>query len=499
MYTKKTVGSSKKEDLSEFTLDPENWEKTKALGHRMLDDMMVYLQNIRSQSFTMPTQEAIEGICTPLTLEGEGEEKVYEVFLKNILPYAGSNKSPRFWGVVAGTGSPYGMLADLLRSGVNGAAEGIDSGSYVHRQVIDWIKEMLGYPMDAGGVLVSGGSEANFTGLAVARNASAEVDIKSKGVQSVPRKMTLYVSEQGHECLERSVELLGLGNEVLRRIPVNDECQIRLDMLKKTIERDRKRGCHPFCIIGCAGTVNSGAFDDLNALAELCVKEDLWFHVDGAFGAWVKLSETHRHLANGMERADSLAVDLHKWMYMPYGIGCTLIKDKLAHYSTFVYGHEAEYLKAGMDHVKDQLSNPHHLALQLSRDFPSLKVYMLLRAYGKNKYSRLIQQNIDQINYLAELINEEPDMEITAPVASNVVCFRYKPKELGEEGLERLNMMINRDLNQLSFWMISDTNIGGRYMLRVCNVNHRSQRKDFEYLVEKVKEVGARYLSKIRD
>ena len=487
----------KEKHFTEYILDPENWERMKALGHKMLDDMMAYLQNIRSQSFTIPNEEAIKGICTPLTLEGEGEEKVYETFVKNILPYAGSNKSPRFWGVVAGTGSPYGMLADLLRSAINSVAEGIDSGSYVHRQVIDWIKEMLGYPMEAGGVLVGGGSEANFTGLAVARNAKAELEIKSKGVQSIPRKMTLYVSDQGHENLERGVELLGLGNEALRWIPTNDEYQIRLDILKKTIEKDRKQGYHPFCVIGCAGTVNSGAFDELNALADLCAEFNLWFHIDGAFGAWIKLSETHKHLVDGMERADSLAVDLHKWMYMPYAIGCTLIKDKLAHYRTFVYGHEAKYLKAGMDYVEDQLSNPHNLALQLSRGFPSLKVYMLLRAYGKNMYKRLIQQNINQINYLAELINKESDMEITAPVASNIVCFRYKPKGLGEKELEKLNMMINRDLNNMSFWMISDTTIRGKYMLRACNVNHRSQRKDFEYLVEKVKEIGVRSLSQL--
>ncbi len=483
--------------LTEYTLDPENWERMKALGHRMLDDMMAHLQNIGSQSFTMPTEEVIKNICTPLTLDGEGEEKVYEVFLKNILPYAGINKNPRFWGWVIGTGSPYGMVTELLKGAVNSAAEGMESGGYVHGQVIDWIKEMLGYPIDAGGILVSGGSEANFTGLAVARNAKAVVDIKSQGVQGIPKKMTLYVSEQGHESLERSVELLGLGNEALRWIPTNDEYQIRLDMLRETIEGDRKLGYLPFCVIGCAGTTNSGAFDDLDALADLCEEENLWLHIDGAFGAWVKLSDTHNQLVNGMERADSLAVDLHKWMYMPYGIGCTLVKDKLAHYSTFVYGHEAQYLKTSMDYVKNQLDNPHQLALPLSRSFPSLVAYMLLRAYGKNKYKRLIQQNIDQINYLAELIEKEPDMEITAPVTSNVVCFRYKPKELGEKHLEKLNMMINRDLNNISFGMISDTTMRGKYMLRTCNVNHRSQRKDFEYLVEKVREVGKRNLSHV--
>jgi len=486
--------------IREETLDPESWDGIRALGHRMLDDMMDHQKNIASLPFSFTTKEAVSDICVPLTEEGEGEEKVYEVFLKAIRPYLLHNSEPRFWGAVVGTGSPYGMLAEMLTGGVNSNVEALAASGYVHQQAIDWIKEMLGYPAEAGGVLVSGGSEANFTGLAVARNAKAEVDMKAKGIQNVPRKMTLYMSDEGHHCLERSVELLGLGGEALRWVPTDGDCRMKLDALSKAIMEDRERGFYPFCVVGCAGTVNSGAFDDFNALADIASKEKMWFHVDGAFGAWVKLSRTHSHLADGMERADSLAVDLHKWMYMPYGIGCTLVRDRLAHYSTFVYGHEAQYLKAGLDLAKEKgemLSNPHNLALPLSRSFLSLKAYMLLRAYGRKKYSNLIQKNIDQTSYLAELVKKEPDMEITAPVASNVVCFRYKPEGLDEAELERLNRMIVDGLNQVSFWMVSDTTIKGRFMLRACNVNHRSRRSDFDYLVDLVKKLGGKYLPEV--
>lgn len=497
--SKGTVKGSKA--LLEETLDPENWDEMRALGHRMLDDMIDHQRDIASMPFSFTTKEAMEDICADLTDEGEGEEKVYEVFQRSIRPHLLMSAGPRFWGAVVGTGSPYGMLAEMLTGGLNSNVEALAASGYVHSQVIDWIKEMLGYPAEAGGVLVSGGSEANFTGLAVARNAKAEVDMKAKGIQNVPRRMTLYVSDEGHHCLERSVEILGLGNESLRWVPTDDDCRIKLDALRKAIAEDREKGCHPFCVIGCAGTVNSGAFDDLNALADIAAKEKIWFHVDGAFGAWVKISKTHRRLADGMERADSLAVDLHKWMYMPYGIGCTLVRDRLAHYSTFVYGHEAQYLKTGIDMAKEKgemLSNPHNLALPLSRSFLSLKAYMLLRAYGREKYSNLIQQNIDQTSYLAELVKKEPDMEITAPVASNVVCFRYKPKGLNDAELERLNKMIAGGINQVSFWMISDTIIKGRYMLRACNVNHRSRRKDFDYLVDLVKKLGKQFLPEVR-
>jgi aromatic-L-amino-acid/L-tryptophan decarboxylase len=479
----------------EETLDPKDWEALSALGHRMLDDMFSFLRNVRSEPAGAPPQEAIDDILAPLTASGDGEEEVYDVFRRSILPYSLPNTRPRFWGVVSGTGSPFGMLSEMLRAGMNGAQEFTLSEAHVHRWVIRWIKEMLGFPEEAGGVLVSGGSEANFTALAVARNAKANVDVKAKGVQGLSRKMTLYCSDEAHECLERSVELLGLGNEALRWIPTDDGCRVNVATLKKSIREDRKRNCHPFCIIGCAGTVNSGAFDDLNALADLARKENMWFHVDGAFGAWVKISRTHKRLADGMERADSLAVDLHKWMDMPYGIGCTLVKDRLAHYRTFVYGHEAEYLKTAFGHAQDQAVNPHNLALPLSRSFSSLKAYMLLRAYGKTKYRRLVQQNIDQTNYLAELIRKDPRMEITAPVVSNIVCFRYRPTRLTEPELEKLNKGICEELNRRSFWMISDTTIRGRYMLRACSVNHRTRNEDLHFLVNEVKRIGNSRLS----
>ncbi len=218
----------------------------------------------------------------------------------------------------------------------------------------------------------------------------------------------------------------------------------------------------------------------------------MWLHVDGAFGAWVKLSETHKHLANGMELADSLAVDLHKWMNMPYGIGCTLVKDKLAHYQTFVYGHEAEYIKSLQDYNPDVLENTASLSLQLSRNNTSLKAYMLLRAYGRNKYARLIQQNIDQINYLTDILRKEPKFEITAPVTSNIVCFRYNPGNLDDAQLEKLNKQIAHTLwMTINFWIVSDTIIKGKYTLRACNVNNRSRREDFDFLVNEIKKIGA--------
>jgi aromatic-L-amino-acid decarboxylase len=471
----------------EVTLDPEDWDEIKALGHRMMDDLMEYLETIRNQPYKQPTEESINALLTTLPEKGVGEEEMYEIFKKHMLPYTMKYIRPDFWGMVIGTGSPYGMLTDMLLSGTNHTTFLM---MYVYHQAIDWIKEMLDYPKEAGGVFVSGGSEANFTGLAVARNKKAIVDMKAKGMQYLPKPMTLYCSKEAHDCLERSVELLGLGNEALRWIPINEKHQMDIRALEKEIEKDRENGYHPFCVIGSAGTVHTGAFDDLNALADLCEREDLWFHIDAAFGAWVKLSDSHRYLADGLERADSVAVDLHKWMNMPYAVGCTLVKDRLAHFSTFVYGHDAEYLKSGFEELGEAMNNVFNLSLALSHFDYGTKVYMLLGAYGRYKYSNLVQQNIDQIQYLANLIEQEPNLEITAPVVSNVACFRYFVDGLSEDKIEKLNQRILGELWKTSLWMISDTTIKDKYMLRACNVNHRSKYSDFYELVERIKSIG---------
>ena len=478
------------ETVREETLDPENWEEAKTLGYKMLDDMFKHIRDSRNALPGYFTAEQTRSVLVPLTANGDGEKAAYDAFVKDILPSMTGPKSAKFWGYVIGGGCPYGMLADMLTSGTNMPHDLPLSAAYnVNRQALNWIKEMLDYPPSASGTFVSGCSEANFTGLAVARNARAEVDIKTKGMQGVPKKMTLYVSDQGHDCLDRSIELLGLGTDALRRIPTDENCKIRVDLLEKVVHKDRECGFNPFCVIGCAGTVNSGAFDDFNALASLAEKEKMWLHVDGAFGGWVKLSKTHRRLANDMEKADSLAVDLHKWMGMPYGVGCTLVRHPRDHIRTFVYGHEAAYLKTAFDAVEDQY-NTNNLGLRLSTRVLGLNVYMLLRAYGKAKYSRLIQQNIEQIDYLANRIRKEPNLEVTAPVESNICCFRYNPGGLDESRLEKLNRAILDGLWKHSFGVVSDTTIKGRYMLRACNVNHRSRREDFDWLVGEVSKLG---------
>jgi glutamate/tyrosine decarboxylase-like PLP-dependent enzyme len=471
------------------TLDPEDWEEFKKLGHKMLENSLTQIQNIREESNIEIPEESKQKLLTPLPEKGEGPDKVYNTILENLLVYDNVMIRPDCWAFVNGQGSPFAMLVDMIISGRNSGA-GVPVDFHIMKQSLNWIKELLEIPQDYSATYVSGGSEANYTGLAIARNAKAEIDMKTKGMQNVAKKMVLYGSEEMHHCLERSVELLGLGNEALRWIPVDDNYSIRLDKLGKKIREDRENGFYPFCVIGCAGTVNTGAFDDLNALADLCQREDMWFHVDGAFGAWIKLSETHKHLADGLERADSIAVDMHKWMNMTYPIALTLVKDRVAHYSTFVYGHDANYIKTIVDeYISDDMTLWSSLAL--SRENYGLKAYMLLRAFGRETYSRLVQQNIEDAAYLAGLLEEDSMIELTAPLVSNIVCFRFNPGVYSEEELDDLNKRLLGELWSTHFpGIISDTALNDSYTLRACNINPRTRREDFDFFVREVKRLG---------
>ena len=469
-------------DKKEQTLDPENWDDLISLGHNMLNDMMGFLRNVRNHNIVPIPDEVTATIQEPLPLNPQGYERTYKEFLQNVLPYPVPGVHPCFWGFVMGTGSPLGVLAEMLAAAMNSNGPNYFAPFHIERQVIEWLKEVMHFPQEASGVLVSGGSMANFTGLAVARNAKSGVDIKKRGLQGIPDKMVLYASTEAHKCITRAVELLGLGSEALRLIPVDEHFKIDLTELQEAIDNDRKAGFRPFCIIGNAGSVNTGAFDDLNGLADLCKKHDLWLHVDGAFGAWAKLSSTHRQYTRGMDRADSLAFDLHKWMYMPYEIGCTLVRDKEAHCKTFIY--EAEYLEDIFER-----HDPTNYSVQLSRNFKALKPWMLLKADGLEKYAQLIQQNIDQAYYLAELVNKSPELELVAPVSLNIVCFRYFDSHLSDNDLTELNKQILLHL-WLSNLVPSYTTLNGKYTLRVCITNHRSERQDFDRLVTEVIKLG---------
>ena len=479
---------------SEETLDPEDWESTRLLGHRMLDDMLDYLENLTNRPVWQHAPKAVKAsFDTALPLDPQPSEAVYDEYLKYVHPYLLGNNHPRFWGWIAGTGTVIGAFAEMLAAVTNSpsGAFAFMSANYVENQVLNWFKTMLGFPADASGLLTSGCSASNLIGLAVARNTKAGFDLRKDGLRAAPQEMVLYASKESHSSIQKALELLGLGSGCLRSVPVNDALQIDLPSLRAAIKKDRDGGYFPFCVIGAAGTTNTGAVDDLDALADICQEEDLWYHVDGAFGAWAAIAPQSKHLVSGMERADSLAFDLHKWMYLPYDIGCILVRNEADHRRAFsltptylAHGEGTRGL-TGIDvpWISDY-------GFQLSRAFPALKAWMTIKESGVRKYGRLIQQNIDQAHYLAGLVEAEPELELALPVSLNIVCFRYTRANLDDVLLDELNKKIEIELQEQGIAVPSIVIINEKKYMHVAITNHRSRREDFDILVREVIRIG---------
>ena len=481
----------------EETLDPQNWDSMRKLGHRMVDDVLDYLEELQHRPVWQHAPEIIKAnFDNPPPLNPQSPDAIYHEYLKYIHPYLLGNNHPRFWGWIAGTGTVIGAFAEFLVAATNSPCGAFSymSANYVENQVLNWFKVMLGYPLEASGLLTSGCSASNLIGLAVARNSKAGFDLRQEGLHTAPMKMVLYASKEAHSSLQKAVELLGLGSDSLRRIPVNNTLQIDLHALKAAIKKDRDRGCFPFCLIGAAGTTNTGAIDDLNALADICQEEDLWYHVDGAFGAWAAIAPESKHLVAGMERADSLAFDLHKWMYLPYDIGGLLVRNEEEHRKAFfltpTYLAHGEGTR-GLTGVDVTWISDY--GFQLSRTFPALKAWMTIKEHGVHKYGRLIQQNIDQAHYLAKLVEVEPELEMALPVSLNIVCFRFTRADLDEVQLDELNKHIEIELQEQGIAVPSIVIINDKKYLHVAITNHRSRREDFDMLVREVNRLGREY------
>jgi glutamate/tyrosine decarboxylase-like PLP-dependent enzyme len=473
----------------EETLDPKNWEDSKALAHKMVDDAIDYLQTVRDRDVWQQMPPSVEDKFKTDLPQGPSDlESVYKSFYDNVLQYPMGNIHPRFWMWYMGSSNFTGAMGDFMAAilgsnlgGGNHAAARIDD------QVINWCKQMVGFPDESSGTLVSGGSMANIISLTIARNVNAGVNIREEGVSAIKRPLRFYSSDQVHGCHQKGLEILGLGSKALHKIKSNDNFEMDITALKIAIKKDKESGFKPACIIANAGTVNTGAIDDLKAIAEICENENIWYHVDGCIGALIAISPKNKDLVSGMELADSVALDPHKWLHAPFEIGCTLVRDKNNHFDTF--STSAEYLegtKRGIPAAKWL----HNYSMQISRGFKALKVWLSIQEHGIEKFGRLIDQNINQAKYLTKLILENNYLELVAPTQINIVCFKYYVSDISYERLKHINLEIMMRLQETGIAAISDTTVQNQHCLRVAICNHRTKLSDLDLLVDQIITLG---------
>ncbi len=472
-------------EIPEDTLDPADWQAFRLQGHQMLDDMLDYLEHLRARPVWQPMpQEVRDGFRQ--TLAGEPQElaAVHDAFMKDVLPYAVGNAHPGFMGWVHGGGTPVGMLAEMLAAGLNANLGGRDQAPVeVERQVVQWVRELFGFPETASGLFVTGTSMANLIGVLIARTAISGRAVRQHGV-AAGQRLVAYTAASAHISISKAMDIAGIGSDALRMIPVDGDYRMDVAALERAIASDRAAGWTPFFIAGTAGSVDVGAIDPLAALAEIAHREGIWFHVDGAYGALGMLAADIAPRLQGIERADSIAFDFHKWGQVPYDAGFVLVRDGALHRSAFAS--PAAYLKREARGMAAGSPWPCDYGPDLSRGFRALKTWFTIRVYGAEKLGRVISNTCVLARHLKRRIEAEPELELLAPVALNIVCFRYRAADA-----DRVNADIVVALQESGIAAPSTTTINGCLAIRAAIVNHRTNAGDIDALIDATLAFGA--------
>ena len=462
-------------------MDPDDWGGLREQAHHMLDDLLDYMGTIRA----LPVWQAIPSevrahFHEPIPVEPTPLSRVHKEFMRTILPFTARNAHPGFMGWVQGGGTAVGMLAEMLAAGLNANVGGRDQIPLeVENQVTRWMRTLFDFPPAASGLMVTGTSMANLLGVLMARDAHAGPDVRQCGVASCARKLTAYASVAVHGSVSRALDFAGLGSEALRLVAVDGRQRIDLQALEQAIRLDRAQGLTPFLVVGTAGTVDTGAIDDLEGMAEIAARSQLWFHVDGAYGALAMLAPEFAPRLKGIERADSLAFDFHKWAQVPYDAGFILVRDGERQQQAFASS--CAYLMREQRGMAAGSPWPCDLGPDLSRGFRALKVWATLKVFGTTAVGAVVERSCKLARYLERRILATTELELMAPVELNIVCFRYRFDQ--EELADQLNRQIVIQLQEQGEVAPSTTIIAGRVSIRAAIVNHRTTQTEMDTLL----------------
>jgi aromatic-L-amino-acid decarboxylase len=465
-------------------LDPST-DEIRDWGDSVIQLMADYLGNLRDRRVyrQMSSREIRDRLDAALPTKGIDFDALLKVFRETIIPFSRQNAHPRMFGYVQSPGTPLGAFADLLASMLNANLtvwRSAPAPVEMERLTIDWIRQILGFNAEAGGLFVSGGSMANLAAIAAARQAK---DCSSG-------RLRIYASSETHFSIAKAAALLGIARENLRHVAVDERFRIRVDDLVAKITADLEAGYVPFCVVANAGTVNTGAVDPLPEIREVADRFQLWMHVDGSYRALAVLAESARKLFAGIEQADSVALDPHKWLYLPVDVGCVIYR--APEIARAAFAHEAEYTRI-IGEGADEAFAFWDYGPELSRRFRALKVWMLLKGVGLNSLSEAIESNLACARYFESMVRASDDFEMAAPVELSIFCFRHVPVRLRSEWPqaidafnERLLIALQRDGSSY----LSNAMLGGRFALRGCVLNYRTTLRDMKILLDDLRRVA---------
>ncbi|CAK0752046.1 aromatic-L-amino-acid/L-tryptophan decarboxylase [Gammaproteobacteria bacterium] len=472
----------------QHSLDPEDWSIFRKNSHQMLDDMIDYIKDIRSRPVWQPIPNQVRMVFQEsLPILPTDLQEIHKIFLESVLPYSVGNVHPGFMGWVHGGGTPVGMIAEMLAAGLNANVGGRDQIPLeVERQIVHWMRELFCFPEHASGLFVTGSSMANYIAILVARTSKTGTHMRQTGLQESLGKWVAYSSQAVHSCVSRAMDFAGFGSNSLKKVSVNVRHEIDIQSLGSLILQDKKEGLQPFLVVGSAGTVDTGAIDDLQALSEIAKRESIWFHVDGAYGALGMLAKEIAPRLKGIELADSIALDFHKWGQVPYDAGFVLVRDPILHWNTF--STQANYLQREIRGLAGNSPWPCDFGPDLSRGFRALKTWFTLKVYGTEALGKMISETCKLAHYLESKIISEEQLEILAPVSLNIVCFRYRARNS-----DQVNANIVMDLQELGQVAPSSTRIHGKLAIRAAIFNHRTSFSEIDTLVSSVLKIGKFY------